>query len=82
LTDLSKDFATDSGEICASSTPVNLDEPFLTVREAAARLRVSTATLYDLLAAGRIDHYRVANAIRVLASAMTRFIAQSQNKSR
>ena len=37
----------------------------LTVREVAAYLRVSTATVYELCARGRLRHIRVLNAIRV-----------------
>jgi excisionase family DNA binding protein len=39
--------------------------PFLTVREVAARLRVSTATVYDLCESGGLAHVRVSNVIRV-----------------
>ena len=39
--------------------------PYLTVREVAARLRVSTATVYDLCESGGLTHVRVSNAIRV-----------------
>jgi excisionase family DNA binding protein len=37
----------------------------LTVREVAALLRVSTATVYELCARGKLRHVRVLNAIRV-----------------
>jgi excisionase family DNA binding protein len=37
----------------------------LTVKEAARILRVSTATVYRLVAEGRIAHIRVSNAIRI-----------------
>jgi excisionase family DNA binding protein len=37
----------------------------LTVKEVAAYLRVSTATVYELCARGRQRHIRVLNAIRV-----------------
>jgi excisionase family DNA binding protein len=37
----------------------------LTVREVAAYLRVSTATVYELCARGKLRHVRVLNAIRV-----------------
>ncbi len=74
FTDFSKDFATEFAT--EFPRPVfDLDEPFLTVREVASRLSVSTATVYDLIADGRIDHYRVKNAIRIPLSALTRFIA-------
>ena len=45
-----------------------LQGPFLTVREAAEQLRVCTATIYRLCAAGRLPHFRVSNAIRILAA--------------
>jgi excisionase family DNA binding protein len=38
---------------------------FLTVREVAARLRVSAATVYSLCAQGKLPHARVSNAIRI-----------------
>jgi excisionase family DNA binding protein len=38
------------------------------VREAAAVLRVYTATVYKLCERGELPHLRVSNAIRVLAS--------------
>ena len=37
----------------------------LTVREVAAYLQVSTATVYELCARGKLRHVRVLNAIRV-----------------
>jgi excisionase family DNA binding protein len=37
----------------------------LTVKEVAACLRVSTATVYELCARGKLRHIRVLNAIRV-----------------
>jgi excisionase family DNA binding protein len=40
----------------------------LTVREAAAVLRVCTANVYKLCERGELPHLRVSNAIRVLAS--------------
>jgi excisionase family DNA binding protein len=40
---------------------------FLTVREAAARLRVSPATVYALCAQGKLPHARVSNALRISA---------------
>jgi excisionase family DNA binding protein len=41
---------------------------YLTIREAAAVLRVCTATVYRLCERGELPHLRVSNAIRVLAS--------------
>lgn len=37
----------------------------LTVREVAAALRVSTATVYKLVATGELGHFRVGNSIRI-----------------
>jgi excisionase family DNA binding protein len=42
----------------------------LTVREAAARLRVSRATVYRLVQAGALPVLRVSNSIRIPARAM------------
>jgi excisionase family DNA binding protein len=42
----------------------------LTVREVAAILRVSTATVYSLVAAGKLEHIRISNAIRIKQSSM------------
>jgi excisionase family DNA binding protein len=43
--------------------------PTMTVKEVAARLKTSTATVYGLCESGRLSPLRVStNAIRVLAS--------------
>ena len=44
--------------------------PYLTVREVAECLRVSTATIYEAVRRGEIPHMRVSNAIRIPASAL------------
>ena len=44
--------------------------PFLTVREVAARLRLSTATVYRICSAGELSHVRVSNTIRVPESGL------------
>jgi excisionase family DNA binding protein len=44
----------------------------LTVKQAAAALQVSTSTIYKLCAEGKLGHLRVANAIRIEASALER----------
>jgi excisionase family DNA binding protein len=41
-------------------------ERLLSVRQVAARLGVSTSTIYKLCSEGRLAHVRVANAIRLL----------------
>lgn len=43
---------------------------FLTVREVARRLRVSTATVYKLCARGELVHVRVLNVVRIPATAL------------
>lgn len=37
----------------------------LTVRQAAARLTISTRMVYNLVATGSLSHYRIANSIRI-----------------
>lgn len=54
------------------ATP-QLQDQVLTVREAAERLRVCTATIYRLCATGRLPHIRVSNAIRILAADLRGF---------
>ena len=44
--------------------------PYLTVREVAERLRVSTATVYEAVRLGEMPHVRVSNSIRIPASAI------------
>jgi excisionase family DNA binding protein len=45
-------------------------ERYLTVREVAERLRLSTDTVYEAVKRGEIPHVRVSNAIRIPASAV------------
>jgi excisionase family DNA binding protein len=42
----------------------------LTVRQAAATLQVSTATIYRLVERGELAHIRVANSIRIPSTAL------------
>ncbi len=49
----------------------------LTVRQVAAYLAVSTATVYTLIEQGRLGHFRVSNAIRVGAEALSTYLAQA-----
>jgi len=44
----------------------------LTVAEAARRLRVSRATVYRLVADGRLAHVRIGNQIRFLPGSLSR----------
>ncbi|MCC6900969.1 MAG: helix-turn-helix domain-containing protein [Polyangiaceae bacterium] len=53
-----------------------LEQRLLTVREVAAQLGVCTATIYTLCAAGKLEHVRVGNAIRVAPRALGAFIAR------
>ena len=46
----------------------------LTVRAAAARLSVSTATVYKLVARGDLGHVRVSNAIRIAPADVDEFV--------
>jgi excisionase family DNA binding protein len=48
---------------------------FLTVREVAERLAVSTATVYALCERGEIRHVPVSNAIRIPPDNLEAFIA-------
>ena len=47
----------------------------LTVPEVAARLRLSTATIYKLVARGELTHVRVSNAIRFSRADLERFLS-------
>lgn len=49
----------------------------LSVRTAAARLGVSTATVYKLCGAGTLPHVRIGNAIRVDPGALAAFVVAS-----
>jgi len=47
---------------------------FLTVREVAALLRVSTATVYKMCGEGMLPHVRVSNALRIPRDAVVDLI--------
>ena len=51
-----------------------MDAPLLSVREAAGRLRVSTATVYALGERGELRHIRISNAIRLQVQDLEDFI--------
>jgi excisionase family DNA binding protein len=51
----------------------------LTVREVAAQLRVCSATVYKLVAAGRLPHVRVLNAVRVSADDLAQYVARRED---
>ncbi|HVP66369.1 MAG TPA: helix-turn-helix domain-containing protein [Anaeromyxobacteraceae bacterium] len=50
-------------------------ERLLTVREVAARLQVSTATVYRLCGEGKLPHVRVSNSIRISPGEVPGFAA-------
>jgi len=50
----------------------------LTVREVAARLAVSTATVYALCERGQLRHVRISHAIRVESTEVEGFIERQQ----
>jgi len=56
--------------------PVTLSfaDRLLTVREVAGFLRVSTRTVYELCEKGRLQHVRIANAIRVEPTALVALV--------
>ena len=53
----------------------------LTARAVAARLGLSTATVYKLVAQGDLPHVRVSNAIRVTPADLDAFLAQYRGKA-
>ena len=59
-----------------------LSEPYLTVRDVALRLRVSTATVYSLCRGNELAHYRISNAIRIPESAVAKSLASAGNSGR
>ncbi len=50
----------------------------LSVREVAARLGVSTATIYALCDRGQVPHVRVSNAIRIAPADLVDFIVRGR----
>ena len=52
---------------------------FLTVREVAARLSVSTATVYKLCARGELAYVRIFGAIRVASDDLAALIARRRS---
>jgi excisionase family DNA binding protein len=57
-----------------------LPERMLTVREAARRLGVSTATVYKLCARGELAHVRVLNALRIPPAALAAVMAVAPSR--
>jgi len=56
--------------------PVLSPPSILTVREVAARLRVSTATVYKLAASGALPYFRVSSTVRIAEPDLIAFVAQ------
>jgi excisionase family DNA binding protein len=54
----------------------------LTVREVAARLSVSTATVYKLAERGELPHVRVSNALRFEPAELASFVAAGRQGGR
>jgi excisionase family DNA binding protein len=49
----------------------------MTVREVAAKLNVSTATVYGLCERGELSHLRVSNAIRIAPAELDAFMSRN-----
>ena len=56
--------------------------PYLTVREVATRMRLSTATIYRLCESGGLGHVRVSNAIRVAEADLRRYLEGRTTRTR
>ena len=54
----------------------------LTVREVAARLRISTATVHAMCRRGELGHYRMSHAIRVPENALRKYLAFAEQAPR
>jgi excisionase family DNA binding protein len=54
-------------------------EAELTVRGVAARLRVSTATVYALCRRKELEHHRISHAIRIPESALAKYLAAARS---
>ena len=77
------------GTIEAQSEPANLRnraapaarfERLLSVREVAAYLSVSSATVYRVVNNGELKHIRVGNAVRVAPASLEAFIADAASR--
>lgn len=51
-------------------------EQYLTVREVAALLKISTASVYGLCDRGEIEHVRVLNHIRIPSEAVKAIVSR------
>ena len=76
------------GAIVVQENPVAIGSgvastgPYLTVREVATRLRLSTATVYRLCESSGLAHMRVSNAIRVAEGDLRAFLLRQRRKGR
>ena len=61
--------------------PHLLNEPLLTVREAAQLLSVSTRTVYTLIENGQLPGFRVGGQLRLSRAALDRWLAGQETMS-
>ena len=66
-------------ERAANSDPAFTQRVALTVKEAAARLRYSDSTVYDLFRDGELEGYKK-RGIRIYADSVEEFKARNSNK--
>jgi excisionase family DNA binding protein len=66
LLQASRDASSESTASVGSVHCLPVGTTLQTVREVAAQLRVCTATVYDMIERGELEHVRVSNAIRVV----------------
>lgn len=57
----------------------DFDRPFYTVPQAAELLQVHENTIYRLVKAGKIEHYKVGQQIRIAASELDRLKVPAKN---
>lgn len=55
-----------------NTTPGDFSRPFCTVPQAAELLQVHENTIYRLLRAGKIEHYKIGVQIRISAAELER----------
>ena len=55
-----------------TTTPGDFSRPFYTVHQAAELLQVHENTIYRLLRAGKIEHYKIGVQIRISAAELER----------
>lgn len=54
------------------------DVKFLTVREVAAKLRLSNMTVYRLVAAGDIESVRIGRSFRIPEAALVEYLGDAE----